>query len=200
MAASDVAIANLALTKLGDLRIVDLSENTKPAREINAVYTMLRDKLQRRYVWRYAVKRTSLPALASAPAWGYTYQFQLPSDCLRVLQVGEYYPAPDLSNLISGGGQEYQIEGRVILSNDAGPVKLRYLSRVTDPAQFDPTFDDAFASLIAFTVAEALSQSGGKKEAALRDYNMALRDAITSSAIESPPESLADNAWIVARL
>lgn len=200
MAASDVAIANLALTKLGDLRIVDLSENTKPAREINAVYTMLRDKLQRRYVWRYAVKRDSLPALAGAPAWGYTYQFQLPSDCLRVLQVGEYFPVPDLSNLISGGGQEYQVEGRVILSNDAGPLKLRYLSRVTDPAQFDATFDEAFASLIAFTVAEALTQSGSKKEAALRDYNMALRDAVTSSAIENPPESLADNAWIVARL
>ena len=47
MATSDVAIANLALTKIGDLRITSLSDNTKPAREVNAVYSMLRDKLQR---------------------------------------------------------------------------------------------------------------------------------------------------------
>ena len=49
MATSDVAIANLALTKIGDLRITSLTENTKPARELNAIYGMLRDKLQRTY-------------------------------------------------------------------------------------------------------------------------------------------------------
>jgi hypothetical protein len=200
VAASDVAIANLALTKLGDLRIVDLTENTKPAREINAVYAMLRDKLQRRYIWRYAVKRTSLPALADMPDWGYSKQYQLPSDCLRLLTVGEWFAPPDTSDLIGAGGQPYQLEGRRILSNETGPLKIRYLARITDPGQFDACFDEAFASLIAFTVAEALSQSAGKKESALRDYNMALRDAVTSSAIENPPESLADNAWITARL
>jgi len=200
VASSDTAIANLALTKVGDLRITNLTDNTKPAREILAIYDMMRDKLQRTYNWRFCVKRVQLAAEVDTPVFEYENQYPIPSDCLRILQVGDYYPAPDLSDLISGSGAEYQLEGNKILTYDSGPLNLRYLSRVTDPTQFDPAFDDAFASLLAFNVCEALTQSSQKKESALRDYRLALSDAIRSNAIESPPESLADTTWISVRL
>lgn len=70
MAASNVAIANLALTKLGDLRILNLTDNTKPAREVNAVFDMARDYLQRRFSWRFCIKRANLAADVSAPVVG----------------------------------------------------------------------------------------------------------------------------------
>lgn len=200
MASSDVAIANLALTKLGELRIFDLTEDTKPAREVNAVYAMLRNKLQRRYAWRFCVKRTSLAASTTAPAFGYTYQYPLPADCLRVLQVGQYYPAPDLSNLVGGSTAEYSIEARQILSNDSGPLAVRYLARIEDPTQFDAAFDEALASWVAYNVAEALTQSSSKREQALQDFQLAIRDAVLANAIENPPQTLADDTWVAARL
>ena len=200
MATSDVAIANLALTKLGDLRITALSDNTKPAREINAVYSMLRDKLQRTYNWRFCVKREVLAADTTTPAFDYSYAYPLPNDCLRVLQINAYYPAPDLSDLISSSGQEYVIESGKILTRSSGSLNLRYLARTTDPTKFDSSFDEAFAALIAYNVCEALTQSDAKKNAALRDYRMALMDAIRANAIENPPESIADQTWITVRL
>jgi hypothetical protein len=201
MASSDVAIANLALTKIGDARITSLSENTKPAREVNAVYEMLRDKLQRRYVWRFCVTRTTLAAAVDTPAFGYDYQFPLPSDCMRVLQVGLYFPGVSLADYIGGPAADYSIEGRNVLSNDDGPLYLRYLARVTDPTQFDATFDDAFAALIAMNVAGALGQvSATKMQLIDAAYKDALREAITANAIENPPEQLADDTWLLARL
>lgn len=200
MATSDVAIANLALTKIGDLRIISLSENTKPAREVNAVYSMLRDKLQRTYNWRFCVKRAVLAAESTAPVFDYSYQYPVPSDCLRILQINAYYPAPDLSDLISSGGQEYVLEGGKILTRSSGSMNLRYLARISDPTKFDTSFDEAFASSIAYNVAEALTQSDGKKNAALRDYRMALSEAIRANAIENPPESIADTTWLTVRL
>ena len=201
MAASDVAIANLALTKIGDLRITSLSENTKPAREVNAVYTMLRDKLQRRFVWNFCKARVELAALSDAPAFGYNYQYQLPSDCLRVLQVGEFFPPPSLADYVGGSSAEYAIEGRRILTNDDGPIYLRYLQRVEDPTQFDVTFDAAFAALIAMNVCDALAQgSGTRLEQAKADYKDSIRDAVVANAIENPPEQLADDTWLLARL
>jgi hypothetical protein len=125
MAASNVAIANLALTKLGDLRILNLTDNTKPAREVNAVFDMTRDYLQRRFSWRFCIKRANLAADTTVPLWDWAYQYPLPTDCMRILQVGQWYPSPDLSDLISTGGQEYVVEGKYILSNQAGPLKLR---------------------------------------------------------------------------
>lgn len=200
MAASDVAIANLALTKIGDLRIVSLSDNTKPAREVSAVYTMLRDKLQRTYNWRFCVKRASLAADVATPIFDYSYQYTVPTDCLRILQINAYYPAPDLSDLISSSGQEYVLEGGKILTRSSGNLNLRYLARITDPLKFDTAFDEAFAALIAYNVCEALTQSDAKKNAALRDYRMALMEAIRANAIENAPESIADTTWITVRL
>ena len=200
MAASNVAIANLALTKLGDLRILNLTDNTKPAREVNAVFDMARDYLQRRFSWRFCIKRANLAADTSTPLWDWSYQYQIPTDCLRILQVGQWYPTPDLSDLISTGGQEYVLEGKYILSNQAGPLKLRYLSRVTDPVQFDTAFDMAFSAYLAYLVAEPLTASAEQKQMAYQDYRNAVKDAVIANAIGNPPESLADQTWILARL
>lgn len=200
MAASNVAIANLALTKLGDLRILNLTDNTKPAREVNAVFDMARDYLQRRFSWRFCIKRANLAADTSTPLWDWSYQYPIPTDCLRILQVGQWYPSPDLSDLISTGGQEYVLEGKYILSNQAGPLKLRYLSRVTDPVQFDTAFDMAFSAYLAYLVAEPLTASAESKQMAYQDYRNAVKDAVIANAIENPPESLADQTWILARL
>jgi hypothetical protein len=200
MAASNVAIANLALTKLGDLRILNLTDNTKPAREVNAVFDMARDYLQRRFSWRYCIKRANLAADSGTPLWDWSYQYQIPTDCLRIIQVGQWYPSPDLSDLISTGGQEYVVEGKYILSNQAGPLKLRYLSRVTDPVQFDTAFDMAFSAYLAYLVAEPLTASAEAKQMAYQDYRNAVKDAVIANAIENPPESLADQTWILARL
>ena len=200
MAASNVAIANLALTKLGDLRILNLTDNTKPAREVNAVFDMTRDYLQRRFSWRFCIKRANLAADSGTPLWDWSYQYQIPTDCLRILQVGQWYPSPDMSDLISTGGQEYVLEGKYILSNQAGPLKLRYLSRVTDPVQFDTAFDMAFSAYLAYLLAEPLTASAEQKQMAYNDYRNAIKDAVIANAIENPPESLADQTWILARL
>jgi hypothetical protein len=200
MAASNVAIANLALTKLGDLRILNLTDNTKPAREVNAVFDMTRDYLQRRFSWRFCIKRANLAADTTVPLWDWSYQYQIPTDCMRILQVGQWYPSPDLSDLISTGGQEYVLEGKYILSNQAGPLKLRYLSRVTDPVQFDAAFDMAFSAYLAYILAEPLTASAEQKQMAYNDYRNAIKDAVIANAIENPPESLADQTWILARL
>ncbi len=200
MASSDVAICNLALTKLGDLRITALSDNTKPARELNAVYGMLRDKLQRTYNWRFCVKRAQLAADVAAPLFDFTSQYTAPADLLRILQVGTYFPSPDLSDLIGSGGQEWVLEGGKILTRDSGQLNIRYLARITETTRFDPSFDDAFSALLAYNVCEALTQSDAKKNAALRDYRMAVMDAVKSNAIENPPESIADTTWLTVRL
>ncbi|MDH5640519.1 MAG: hypothetical protein OEY28_04435 [Nitrospira sp.] len=200
MAASNVAIANLALTKLGDLRILNLTDNTKPAREVNAVFDMTRDYLQRRFSWRFCIKRANLAADTTVPLWDWSYQYPIPADCMRILQVGQWYPSPDMSDLISTGGQEYVLEGKYILSNQAGPLKLRYLSRVTDPVQFDAAFDMAFSAYLAYILAEPLTASAEQKQMAYNDYRNAIKDAVIANAIENPPESLADQTWILARL
>lgn len=199
--ASNVEIANSALTKIGSTRITALTDNVKAAREINAIFELRRDYLLRTHNWSFAMTRANLPALDETPAWGYTTLYQLPTDCLRVVQVNDTWVVPGLADYTSGPDSEpYKITGRRIETDIGAPLKLRYIKRVTDPAQFDAAFVEVFASDLADQVCEALTQSNTKREATRAVLRQSLLEAVRSNAIELPPEAIPDDSWILSRL
>lgn len=198
--ASKVDICNRALTKLGAQRILSLSDDLKPARECNSAFDIVRDAELRNHTWSFSKTRASLAALAAAPAWGFSRQFQLPNDCLRVVRVGEYYPGPVLDDYVNSNTADYAIEGRRILTDYDAPLKILYIARVTDATQYDSAFIEALACRLAMELAEPLTQSNTKRELAQSEYRSALLDAVRANAIELPPEQTQDDAWNLARL
>ena len=135
MAVSEVAICNLALQKLGAARITSLTQDDPNARECNAAYVPTRDKLLRRYAWSFAKSRANLAAHATAPAFQYGYAFPLPTDFLRLI-----LPADSSIDWIV----ERHAGRRAILSNDSGPLYIKYIALVTDPTEFDPLFEEIY--------------------------------------------------------
>lgn len=198
--ASDVDICNRALTKLGEARITSLTDNLEPARVLNSLFEIVRDAELRSRVWRFAISRASLAALVATPDWGFDYQYQMPSDCLRILQVGEYYPGVSLTDYRNTDEAEWRIEGRKILTNLEAPLKIRYVASISDTGQWDAAFVEAFACRLAVESAEALTQSTSKRELAWEEYKQAIKMAVRANAIESAPEPLPDSEWVVARL
>lgn len=202
--ASNVDIANRALTMLGASRIISFDDNRKEAREVNAVFEQVRDEELRRYNWNFAIRRAQLAALATAPPFGFSLQFRLPADYLRVLQVGDYFPPVNLSPSIQADDSPYMIEndgaGPVIMTDMAAPLNLRYIAKVADPTVYDPLFVGAFAAKLALEIAESLSASSNKVSAASAKYREALVDAVRCNAIEKPPVRQADDTWIISRM
>lgn len=191
MAASEVSICNSAMQKLGAKRITALSEDSRNARECNACYTTLRDKLLRKHPWKFAIKRASLTPHATAPISDFLYAFPLPADCLRLL-------LPERQNL---DWQRESHEGaQAILTNDGDSIDIRYVYRVTDPNQFDACFVEALASLIAAQTCEVITQSNEKKSDAKDDYNLAIAEAKKTNAFEAEAQDPAPSSWETARL
>jgi hypothetical protein len=198
--ASAVDIANSALTKLGESRIISLLDDTKPAREINAIFALRRDSMLRAYNWNFAMERTTLPALSTAPSWGYSIAYQLPSDCLRVVQVNDIWHIPGLMDFIGGPDDEpYKIEGRTIVSDIAAPLKLRYIKRNVNYGEYDATFVEVLAIDLAFHTCTAITGSGTEKDSLRQDKRDALKEAVRANAIELPPQLIGDDSWIAAR-
>ena len=199
--ASSVDIANSALTKLGASRIMSLTDNVKEAREINAIFEIRRDKLLRTYNWNFAMKRSSLPALDSTPSWGYAYAYQKPSDCLRFIQINDFWVIPSLVNYAGGPDEEpYRIEGQTIVTDYSAPLKVRYIRRVTSSGEFDSTFIEAFAYDLAHECCEAITQSTTKKQSMREGRQQEILEAIRANAIELPPQSMPDDSWVMSRL
>jgi hypothetical protein len=198
--ASQVQIANRTMSKLGDERITSLSDDSKRAREINALFDIVRDAELRRNRWNFAMKRAALSALSDEPAWGYDYQYSLPSDCLRLDMIEDSYVMPSLDNYRSQENLIYRVEGGRILTNMPAPLNIRYIYRATNTEDFDALFVEVFASRMAYEACEALTQSDGKKQAMWAEYKENLRAAIKIGAVELPPVPAPDDAWVMGRI
>jgi hypothetical protein len=193
--ASDVQIANRALAKLGDKTIVSLTENSNQARAINECYVLVRQGELRRHPWHFAKKRAQLAADATAPLFDFDYKYTLPSDCLRILMPQESSESVQYDNRI-----DWKIEGRFILSNQAGPLSITYLADVTDPNEFDAAFIDVLASRLAVEVAHRLTGSTEKRKMAHEEYKAALLEARRANAFEQFSVERAIDDWEIARL
>lgn len=198
--ASLVQVANRALSKIGAARIISLTDDNKQARAVNScIYDIIDDEL-RAHRWQFSLKRTSVAALSDAPAFGYQHQYAMPPDFLRIDMVNDEYPAAVMDNYIGAEYLDWILEGGVILTNFASPLKIRYVASMQDPSTWDSNFREAIASRIAMEIAEELTQSNEKKQFAQTDYRRALSQAIRTGAIERPPVMPPDDQWVVSRL
>lgn len=186
---SDVGIVNAALIKLGEGTITSLTENSKPARLARAVYADLRDAVLQAHPWNFAVARAVLAADPTPPAWGFAHAFTLPAEpdyCLRVLGLED-------------SAAEWRVEGRKILADEGGPLRILYVRRVTDPNEHSALFRDALAARIAAELAEPLKQSTSMGEQMRLLYEKKLSEARTSDAQEGTPAPVEADEWLAAR-
>lgn len=201
--ASQVDVANLALSILGKPSIASLLDPSNAARVINIEYDLIRrGMLEGPGIWRFSVKRASLPSLTSVPVSGpFTTMYAMPSDCIRTLQIGDMYAGLDLSDYRQGPTDaDYSIEGRTILCDYGSPLSLQYIADITDTTLFNPNFVVAFAAQLAWTCCERLTSSDAKQKDALNRKDRAMSAALASAALVSAPTYPADDSWILARM
>lgn len=187
--ANYVQIANLAATEIGtDARVTDPDEDKTLARAVKGVWDSERRAAIRDGSWNFAARRAGLAALDEAVSHPFTYAYELPSDCLRLIEV-----------LSAGARDSYQLEGRKILCDISGPLYIRYLADITEPAQFDEAFANALARRIAWTIGHKIAGSTFDQAAAERKYWGAIKSAKRVDAMENPPIDQEESSWIQAR-
>lgn len=195
---SVVDICNEAMDLLGAATITSLTENSKEARLCNRRYETVRDAVLRAHPWNSAITRTSLPRDATAPAFGFTYQYTLPTDpyCLRVLS---FWNSNVDSEIAAYDSQVmYKIEGRKILSNE-GTCKITYVARVTDTEQFDSLLSSTIAHRLASETAYAITGSNSVAQQMFQLYENRLREARSMDAMEGMPDKIIADDYINIR-
>ena len=198
---STVDIANYALNSLGANNISSFDENSKPARLINQRYESVRDSVFRAHPWNCLIRRTELAQETDTPAFGYAYQYALPTNpyCLRVLEFSNGTLSYPQDNMFSNtGGPVFVIEGRKLLS-DEGTVKIKYVARVTDPQEYDASLIDVLAAALAFEISYAITGSNTVKQMMAAEYSDKLKQATFVDGTEGAPQRLEASEFIEAR-
>lgn len=186
--ASYVGIANLAATTVGTAaRLTTPEDNTTLGRAVASVWQIERQAALRDGAWNFAMRRANLPQLVEPPVNGFSARFQLPADCLRLIEV---YDLPR---------DCWQVEAGAINADYTGALKIRYLADIQEPAQFDPLFVKAFALRIACAIGNRIAGSMFKEELNWEKYRAALAEARRVDAMENPPINAAESSWIESR-
>ncbi len=119
--ADKLNIANQALKLISARRITDFADDTAEGEAVREFYETSKRAVLAAYPWRLARERASLPADATAPAWGYTYQYSLPHDFLAIAQIQDVRQEED-----------WTVEAGKLLINRAGPLNILYTRDVSE--------------------------------------------------------------------
>lgn len=137
MALTTIDICNHALLKVGADTIASLDVNQaqdqgtlESAKLCNIFFDQALEETLRMYPWNSATKRAKLSRLSDAPVFKYAYAYQLPNDCVRVIDIynsKEAYPS----------SCSWVIEGRQVLTNEE-TVYLKYVGVPENVQHLDP--------------------------------------------------------------
>jgi hypothetical protein len=187
MAMNKTELCNLALGLIGSKRIVtsDLSNNTNTeARYCKLFYDPTKKAALRLCKPSCATKRANLgTAVSATPAFRYDYAYQLPNDCVRVIQMEELE-------------YEWRREGDKLLT-DESTAKIIYIFDLTDASKFDPLFVEVFSVWLGLKLAIPLSADKEIRDSLLNQLikvSRPLAQGVDSQ--ESSTQTLEVTSWL----
>ncbi|WP_397604972.1 hypothetical protein [Sphingorhabdus sp.] len=184
-----VTIANLAAGRIGtETRISSPDDNRFVARTIKAAWDIQRQAAIRDGAWNFATRRKDLAAEADGETiYPWEYAFPLPEGCLRLIEV------------LDTSRDDYQLEGKVILANTLGPLYIRYLVDVPEPALWDAGFAESFALRLAWRCGRRIAGSAFDQDQCGIEYKDSLKAAKRVDARENPPIDQEESSWVQSR-
>ena len=185
--ASVVDLCNRALDLLGAANITSLTENSKEARLCNGNFDDVRDAVLRSHPWNVGITRKALPKDSETPAFGFSFQFSLPTDpfCLRVLSFWNSNVNNDVAAYDSN--VMFKIEGRKVLSNE-DTCNIIYIGRITDTEQYDSLLNKAISARFHAEIAYNITGSNSIASNMIALYEARLKEAKGVDSMEGFPE------------
>lgn len=174
-----------------DAVVMDISTDPQSEAEKACArwYDVTRRALLRMHTWNFAIKRRSL-ALGGAPSFHYSNYYNLPTDYIRLVGIGD-------ENDIE---VDYEIEdGKILIDNGDAALKLRYIYDQTDVNKFDAMFVEGLALLLAIRLAKSFSTDKSRRTELRDEWKEYKSDAFSIDGQERPPRRYQRSKFLSSR-
>lgn len=185
---SPVDVMNSALRKVGAEAISSENDNNNRARLVKAAFYDQRDYYQRAHPWKFNISYIALAAVSPKPddVFDYDYVFQLPDNCLRVLDVS------------CGQDKWTEIEGKRI-ATDESSLKVKFIKLVADVSKWDSNFCEVLATATALDIAYPLTQSASMVQTLEGKLKNLLAESRSYSAQIGAQKQVGARGWLDSR-
>jgi hypothetical protein len=175
------------LSELGEKSITSLSDSTERARLCNLFFDDAVKTVLREHNWRCATKRQQLSRLEAAPAFGFEYQFEIPSDWIRTSELD-----------IDEDGYKWSQEDNKILTDEES-VYMKYVYFLNNPAKWDSQLTECVEAFLAYKLSLGIAGKVSYKDAMLKLYDMRLKKAKGIDSFEGTQDELVSTVLIDCR-
>lgn len=197
MASSSIQICNIALGHLGANPIMSFQDGIAEANLCSTFYDQARQKILEDAEWSFAVARREVARSATPPIFGYTNQFKLPADCLKVLEAFDKSTMSSNPS-ISPNDTQWEVESGYIMC-DAEILMIRYTKDVTDTALFSAGYAQTLGAYLAYQMAGKLAGARGLKSDMWTLFNAELQMAKSSDGIQGRTRVIRSSRLVTAR-
>ena len=194
-----VAVWNIAMGALGLPTIGARGENTRQARAVESIWSVVRRAFLRNAVYNGSKASAKLTLIVGGATHTnrWTYAFSLPSCFIKALTVN--------GEPVMQGSDKWEIElaangrTRVLMSNEE-EVYLEYVRDIEDINLLDPLAQLALGYFLALELAPRFGKSNTEIETIRKQFYKYQQDARTIDAQEMHPDDLGDWDSYKARL
>jgi hypothetical protein len=186
-------ICNLALGHLGNYGTISNIDTPRKQHEITFAlwYDISREAFLKIAMPNFALARKRIALVSETPPYPFTYSYEYPSDCLKVLGIGA---VEDKKN-------DYTVEANRLYTDveyeDGLP--LRYIKNITDVNSMSPEFIVGFSWYLAGNVALIITQDKDKAMAIQRMVPMKITELSGLNAQENLPIRISRSRFKGAR-
>jgi hypothetical protein len=199
MALSKIDVCNQALLRVGADTIAsldtssDLDEGTvTEANLCNIFFDQALEETMRIYPWNCCTQRSIPVKLAEDPLFGYEFAFQLPNDCMRVMNV---FDSTDQDK----NGIRWVVEGGKILC-DYEVIYLKYVKKPTNVGELDSLAVRALICNLALKLAIPLQLDDKMAARILQELEqIVLPSARSIDTLENKELLTEESTWITSR-
>lgn len=160
---SIVGICNQAILKAGGNPITALTQDNREARLCSALFEPVKDAMLTETDWSVVTELYALSPLSEPPAFGYSYQFQLP-------------PEVELCRHVSEDGENFDVFPWQVFSNkvlcNAESIKIIAIRKLTNVAELNSLEEAALVARLAAELAIPLSQSNSLANQFWTEYGL----------------------------
>lgn len=199
MGLSKIEICNHALLKIGadTIASLDINQNdteavVQSAKLCGILFDQALEETLRTYKWNSALKRAKLSRLTEAPAFKFKYKYQLPNDCIRVMNIYDQKDAYD-------DRTQWVVEGRTILC-DYDEVYLCYVSKPQDVSQLDAFLTRAVIQNLAIKLSVPMQLDQVMQNNLIQEYEQVVLPAARSvDTLENKYWEMEESDFILSR-
>lgn len=186
-------ICNMALGRLGITKtITNITTGTTVEEKVCGLwYDISRETTLKQAIPNFALGRVNLAVLDETPAFGWSSAILYPSNCLKVLGIGE----------VQNKRKNISIEnGRIYTELDGDNLELRFIKNIKDVTKFYPDFKMLLSYVLADNICMSITQSLEKANYMSMKAKSELSSSSAMNAQENPPIRINYSRFKASRL